>query len=507
MIVVGARGPAGPRAALHITHCTLPAAARAARPLPWGRSANSDRSGRMAPVPNRALADNIPGLRGYPLIGNIIDFQRRRTELFLRVAELGPIGYFKVGVWPVVMLNDAALAGEFLTKQGDAVERMERSRARLRPLVGNGLLVSEHELHQRQRKLMMPMFLHARIVAYARVMAQYAEEMAASWRDGEVIDLGEEMVRLTLRIVSKTLFSVDVHGEAGELSREITVALRHINETSSQILPAPVSWQTPGNRRFNQAVARMDRTLYKIIAAHRRGEPQQDIVSLLLQARGDDGAAIDEQQIRDELMTLFLAGHETTALALTWSWYVLTRHPGVYRSVRDEVRGVLGGRTPTSEDLPALPALGAAFKESLRLYPPVYLMPRQTVAPVTLGPYHLPTATTIIISPYVLHRDRRHFPDPGRFDAGRFAPDHEQRLPRFAYLPFGAGSTGCLGSHFAMMESQIILATLAQRVSFEPVSDAPIEPAPGIALRLGRPLRARVRRDPPGASDRPVSAG
>jgi cytochrome P450 len=375
---------------------------------------------------------------------------------------------------------------------------MGRSRVQLRPLVGEGLLVSEHELHKRQRKLMMPMFMHAKIVAYATVMAGYAEEMAASWKDGEVIDLGEEMVRLTLRIVSKTLFNVDVEGEAGELSREITVALKHLNESSGRILPAPASWPTRANRRFDQAVARMDRTLYRIIEAHKQGEPQEDIVSLLLQARGDDGSPIAERQIRDELMTLFLAGHETTALALTWSWYVLTQHPDVYQAAREELQRVLDGRTPTAEDLAALPVLAAAFKESLRLYPPVYLMPRQTVAPVTLGPYHLPAATAIVVSPYVLHRDPRWFPDPERFDPARFAPDQEQRLPRFAYLPFGAGSTGCLGSHFAMMEGQLILATLAQRVTLELVDDGPVAPAPAISLRLNRPLRARVRRHSPG---------
>ncbi len=344
-------------------------------------------------------------------------------------------------------------------------------------LVGNGLLTSLNDFHRRQRRLVAPAFQHRRIGAYADVMADYAERTQAEWRDGQAIDVAQEMMRLTLWVVGKTLFDADVRGEAGELGQALSTALRFANDRFTAVAAPPLSWPTPRNRQARLALARLDATIYRLIAEWRAtGEDRGDLLSMLLQAQDeDDGSFMTDAQVRDEAMTLFLAGHETTANALAWSWYLLAQHP--------EASASRFWRAPTLADLKHLPYTEMVVKESMRLYPPAPMISRQAARPIDLGGYRLPSGALVLISPYTMHRLPNYFPDPQRFDPDRWTPEFERALPRHAYMPFGGGPRICIGNQFALMEGQIILAALAQRVRFELSPGPQIAPEAVITLR------------------------
>ncbi len=441
------------------------------------------------------FSPTIPRLRGLPLLGNLLEFRSDRLATLLRLGqECGEIGIFTFGPWPAVVLNSAEYAHAVLVEHADSFQKLP-SMAFLHPLLGNGLLNSEGDFWRRQRKLAAPAFQHRRIAAYAGVMADYAERAQRTWPDGATVDVAQEMMRLTLSIVGKTLFDADVLSEAEELGAALTVALTYVNDKTSTPFPAPTSWPTPSNRRNRRAIARLDATVHRMIRERRAsGEDKGDLLSMLLLAQDEDGATMTDKQVRDEAMTIFLAGHETTANALAWAWYLLARHPEVYDRLRDEARTVLAGRTPTFADLPNLPYALRVLKEALRLYPPAYIYGRYARAAVDLGKHQLPAKTWVLISPYVLHRRPDYFPNPERFDPERFAPEAEARLPRYAYLPFGGGPRVCIGNQFALMEGQIILAALAQRVRFELVAGQRIVPQPLITLRPRGGIRMVVRR-------------
>ena len=436
----------------------------------------------------------IPVARGLPLLGNMRDFRLRRHDLLLRVSrECGDIGVYRVGPRRVVLVNSPELVHSLLVEHADEFEKSPALRRISQPVLGNGLLTSENEFHRRQRRLVAPAFQQRRIAAYAGVMADYAERIQRGWADGAEIDIAREMMRLTLWIVGKTLFDADVLGEAEELGLALTEAMQHFNRLLS--LPIPPTWPLPRNRRAMAAAARLNATVYRMIADRRRGGGDRgDLLSMLLAAQDEDGSFMTDQQVRDESMTLFLAGHETTANALAWTCYLLTQHPLVYARLRAEADAALGGRTPTLDDLPRLPYALQVLKESMRLYPPAYMFGRYAARPVQLGGYRLPAGSIVTASPYAMHRRADFFPDPERFDPERFTPEAEARLPRYAYMPFGGGQRICIGNHFALMEAQIVLAALAQRVSFALLPGQRIEPEPLVTLRPRYGLRVRVVR-------------
>jgi cytochrome P450 len=395
------------------------------------------------------------------------------------------------------MVNSPEYAHAVLVEQADSFQKLP-SFVFLKPLLGNGLLTSEGEFWRRQRKLAAPAFQHRRIAGYATVMAEYAEQCQGRWRDGETIDVAHEMMRLTLSVVGKTLFDADVLSEADEIGESITVALDYANRQTSSLLPTPMSWPTPGNMRNRRAIDRLNKTIQRLITERRAsGDDKGDLLSMLLQARDEgDGSAMNDTQVRDEAMTIFLAGHETTANALAWTWYLLTQHPAIYQRLCDEVDQVLGGRTPTFSDLPNLPYALQVFKEAIRLYPPAHVFGRYAICDVTVCDYRMPANSWVIISPYAMHRRADIFPDPERFNPDRFLPEAEKRLPRQAYLPFGGGPRICIGNHFALMEGQIMLATIVQRVRMELVPGQQVVPEPLITLRPQDGIRMRVSRRP-----------
>ena len=440
-------------------------------------------------------------VRGF---SNLLAYRNDRLAMLQRLGrECGDIGVYRFGPWAGVMVNAADYVRAVLVEHADAFQKLP-SMAFLRPLLGNGLLLSEGDFWRRQRKLIAPAFQHRRVATYADMIASYAEQAQQGWADGATIDMAHEMMRLTLRVVGKALFNAEVLSEADEVGAALTIALQYVDQQTSTLFPTPLHWPTPANRRNRAAIARLDATIHRIIRERRaalrhpsaEGQPERnsDLLAMLLLAQDEDGSTMTDAQVRDEAMTLFLAGHETTANALAWAWYLLAQHPHLYARLRAELEQVLAGRTPTFADLPNLPYTLQVLKEAMRLYPPAYLFGRYAVRAVDLEGYRLPAGTWVIISPYALQRRSDYFPDPERFDPDRFAPEAEQRIPRYAYIPFGGGPRICIGNHFALMEGQLILATLGQRVTFELAERRRVEPEPLITLRPRGGIRMRARR-------------
>jgi cytochrome P450 len=406
-----------------------------------------------------------------------------------RFAEAaGPVGSIRFGTRNIVLVNTPNLVHEVLVTQADTFHKGPALSIYSRPLLGNGLLTSEDDFHRRQRGLVAPAFAHRRVAGYAKGMAHAAERLQANWKDGETLDVAHEMTRLTLGIVGKTLFDADLLGEADDVGRALTITMRYLVDVIRSPLRLPFAWIPPWKRDVKAALVRLDATIYGLIEARRAsGQDTGDLLSMLLLARDEENggtAMMDPKQVRDEAMTLFLAGHETTANALAWTWYLLARHPEIYARVQAETDAALAGRSPTFDDLARLPYTLQVLKEAMRLYPPAYAIVRQAMQDVVIGGFRVPRGAIVLLSPYLLHHDPALFSDPETFDPGRFSPDAESARPRHAYLPFGGGPRVCIGAAFALMEGQLVLATLAQRVTFrlaEP--NRRIKPEPLITLR------------------------
>jgi cytochrome P450 len=316
-------------------------------------------------------------------------------------------------------------------------------------------------------------------------MVAYTERMLAGWHSGETRDLHADMMRLTLEIVAKTLFDADVAGQAREVGDALEEGMQTFVRRWKSIYPLPEWIPTPNNLRIKRVARRLDTILYRIIQERRAsGEDRGDLLSMLLHAQDeDDGGRMTDKQLRDEAMTLFLAGHETTANALSWALYLLTSHPEVEARLAAELRDVLGGRSPTVADLPRLRYTEMVVTEAMRLYPPVYAFGREAVQACTLGGYHVPAGMTIVMSQWVMHRDGRYFDNPEKFLPERWADGLAKRLPKFAYFPFGGGPRLCIGNGFAMMEAVLILATVAQQFRITLVPDHPVVPRTTVTLR------------------------
>lgn len=436
----------------------------------------------------------IPSLPAWPLLGNILALRKQRLALLQRISrEFGDIGAFHFGTRLVPLLNSPDLVREALVERAALVEKTATVRALAEPVLGNGVFLSEGEEHRRQRRLLAPLFQQGRVLDYAETIVKYAVRLQESWREGELVDIAGEMTRLALWIIGDVLFGADVSGEESELGAALTYTFQHFASALTNPLRPPLSWPTPGNLRARRSLARVNAMLARLIKERRqREEERPDFLSLMLRARDDD-QTLSERQARDEALSLFVAGHETTAIALTWSWYLLSQHPEIYARVQDEVDQALR-RRPTVADLPNLPYTLQVWKEAVRLYPPVYAFTRRATAPLQLGPYSIARGTSIVISPYTLHRRPHLFPDPERFDPARFSPQEEERRPRYAYLPFGAGPHICLGMHLALLESHLILTTLARHVTFEFAGPHPVQPQPLLTLRPEGAVLMRVRR-------------
>jgi cytochrome P450 len=432
-----------------------------------------------------ATATLPPGPKGYFLPGPLYRFTHDPLQFIIRTArEYGDAARFRFIKFPVYFFNRPDLIEEVLTTQGAKFIKS----ADLREggsVLGNGLLTSEGEFWRRQRRLARPAFHRERIMAYAPVITEYAEEMLRTWKSGETREIRAEMMRLTLKIAAKTLFGAALQPETVAIIGEsLAAAIRQYDARVKTGFLLKAKWSTPGNVRARKAVQKLDGVLHEVIN-HRRQAPckTDDLLSMLLEARDENGEGMNEKQLRDEVMTLLLAGHETTASALTWTFYLLAQNPDVEEELLAELRDVLRGRMPVYEDLAKLRFTESVVRESLRLYPPAWAMGRQCAEDCVIGGYDVPRSTTIYMSQWVVHHDARYFEQPDEFRPGRWAEEFHRKLPRFAYFPFGGGPRVCIGASFAMMEATLLLAGILSRFRLALAPGQRVKLWPSITLR------------------------
>jgi len=424
---------------------------------------------------------------------------RRDPLAFLtRIArEHGDVARFRMGPVELHLVNRPEWIRDVLVTHAASFHK-GRGLERAKRLLGEGLLTSEDPVHLRQRRMMQPAFHAQRIAGYAGVMVELADRLAARWKDGENRDVAAEMTRLTLAIVGRTLFDADVEAEADEIGAALTTALGLFGRTFTlpyfellDRLPLPM------NRRFERAKARIDATIARLVAERRRAPGGTDLLSLLVAASDTegDGRGMTDAQVRDEAITIFLAGHETTANALAWTWYLLAQNPEAEARLHEEVDRVLdGGRSPSAADLPRLPWTEMVLAESMRLFPPAWIIGRRAIETYAVGGFRVPRGSIVVVSQWVTHRDPRWFPDPGRFDPERFRPEAKEARPRFSYFPFGGGPRVCIGEGFAWMEGVLVLAAIARRWRLRLAPGQAIVPAPSITLRPRDGIRIVLER-------------
>lgn len=424
-----------------------------------------------------------PGPNSAKWRGNYKEFRRDPLGFMTRIArehgDVVGIRYYKYRVF--IFNNPDDIAAVLVTHNRKFIKgRALRANKRL---FGEGLLTSEGDVWRRQRRLAQPAFHRERIAGYADTMVKFAERMLQNWRAGAQLNVHDEMMGLTLAIVAKTLFDADVTKEAREIGDALEVVMQ-VNTDPRRLLFVPAWLPTPANIAMRRAARRLDRVIYRIISERRANQHDAgDLLSLLLNAQDDDGSRMTDTQLRDEAVTIFLAGHETTAITLSWTWWLLAQHPHVEAKLHDELATVLRGRAPTFDDLPRLRYLEFILTESLRLYPPAWSMVRMAIEDAEIGGYRIPAGSGVAISQYVVHRDPRFFDAPDEFRPERWEGDLAKRLPKFAYFPFGGGPRICIGNSFALMEASLVLATVAQKFRLSLVPGQRVEPLPSITLR------------------------
>jgi cytochrome P450 len=407
--------------------------------------------------------------------------------------QYGDATHLRVGRMHLFFFNHPELVREVLVTRNSSF-RKGLALQRLKIVFGEGLLTSEGELHKRQRRLAQPAFHRQRIHHCGEEMVEKALLARDRWTDGEELDVAQEMMRLTLAVVAKTLFDADVDDEADEIGDALTELMQMfpllLHPLAELIVRIPF---LPQVRRFRRALARLDRTIYAIIEERRRsGADRGDLLSMLLLATDveGDGGGMSDLQLRDETMTIFLAGYETTANALAWTWYLLARNPHIERELHRELDEVLGGRTPTPADYPRLPYTQMVLAESMRIFPPAWAIGRFAIEDLEIGPWKVPKGALVLVSQWVGHHDERFWPEPERFDPLRFTAEATAARPKMAYFPFGAGGRVCIGESFAWMEGVLLLATIAQQWRFERGPD--VDPVAFITLRPKSPMKMRV---------------
>jgi cytochrome P450 len=436
------------------------------------------------------------------------EFRRDPLGLLERLAAEGDVVRLRVPGSDAFLFNHPDLVHQVLVVEHRAFHKGPTIQA-AKMLLGESLLTSEDEWHLRQRRLIQPMFHHERISAYADAMVRRAEEVSAAWVEGAELDLRDEMARLTLAIVGETLFGADVEGErSASVTRAVSDALAMFDRAYSPAFRVLVRLPTPAMRRYRRIERDLDRVIGELIAERRAsGVAGDDLLSLLIGAR-DGGSGMTDEQVRDEALTLILAGHETTANALAWTWWLLSDHPDVEARLHAELDETLAGRPPSAADLPRLPYARAVLSESIRLRPPAWAIGRRAVRDVRIGPTDVRAGSIVVVSPWLLHHDARWWPQPEAFRPKRWISEAAADRPRSAFVPFGGGPRMCVGEPFAWMEGVLLLATIARRWRFRLVPGRTVQAQAVVTLRPrdGLPMLPGRRR-PRAAAGTPPAPG
>jgi cytochrome P450 len=437
-----------------------------------------------------------PGPKGHWLLGTLPEWRTDILGLYTRCArQYGDIVSLRMGNRRVALVSHPDGVEEVLTTRNRHYVKNFAQRM-LTPWLGNGLLLSEGEFWLRQRRLMQPAFRRERVASYADPVVALTRRMLDSWRDGETRDIHAEMTRLTLAVAARTLFDVDIADSANEVTQALMVLIDDFTTRARGLIPLPLWLPIPANFRTRRGILRLRAVIDRITAERRRAPAGHgDLLSILLQARDDegDGSHMTDEQIRDEVMTLLLAGHDTMANTLTWAWYLLATHPAAAERLVAEAEAALGDHPPTAADLPRLPFAERVVQEAMRLYPPVYAFGRQAMQDTEVMGHRIPRGWNVVMCQWVVHRDPRWFPDPERFDPDRWAEKSAQPVPRYAYFPFGGGPRICIGQTFAMIEAVLVLATIARAYQFTLDPSHPVEPKPLVTLRPRNGIRAPLR--------------
>lgn len=428
-----------------------------------------------------------PKPAGYPIVGLLPEIWKDPLQFFVNAAQLGRVVQLDLG--PRRM---------YLIHHPDDIKYVTQDNARnyikgyevVEPVLGQGLVTANGEQWLKQRRLMQPMFHRQKIAGLAHMMTDATQEMLNQWEaayatPGKPFDVASEMMRLTQTIIVRTMLSADIRANGAEIAQAFTDMLEYLNTLMFSPVSIPLAWPTPINLRFKRAIALIESTIYGILRDRRAsGRDENDLVSMLMEARDETtGEGMSDKQIRDELVTIFFAGHETTASTLSWAWYTLAQHPTIYRQLESEIDSVLGTRLPTVEDLPRLTFTRQVIDETLRLYPPAWMFAKVAVNEDAIAGYRIPAGAQIMLSPYVTHRQPEFWEAPNEFRPNRFAPGADAGRAKLAYFPFSAGPRKCIGDQFALVEATLLLAAIAQRYRMRLVPNAGVKSRPTATLR------------------------
>ena len=436
-----------------------------------------------------------PGPKGYFFLGSAPELAHDWPGFCARCArDFGDIPFYRFLHVPICQFTHPDDIETVLVRRAANFHK-SRDYSALEFILGNGLLTNDGPSWQRQRQLIQPTFRHENISAYAQIMASSAAAHLSRWRDQQTCDLHQEMAELTLDIVTKSLFGSKLSHDTRAIGTEVAAVMERFFSQAALSFLIPDGFPLPKSPRLLRSRRHLNRVIFSIIRDRRASAaPSNDLLQTLLDAHDEHGARMGDVQLRDEVMTLFLAGHETTSNALTWAWYLLAQNPAVEHALVSELDQVLAGRPPALSDLPRLPYTEMVVKESMRLYPPAWGIGRRAISDFEIGGYRIRAGTNIFILQWITHRDPRFFPDPVRFDPERWRVDPVRtgRIPRFAYFPFGGGPRVCIGAGFAMMEATLLLATIAQRYRFTRLPDPPVVPFFSVTLRPRHGLPVRI---------------
>lgn len=427
-----------------------------------------------------------PGPKSLSPLGHLFEFAQNPLAFLVDVAaEYGDIAHFKIRKRDVFLLVHPEDVQELLVSRQRQFVKNPGFQT-IKKILGEGLLSSEGDFHLRQRRMIQPIFHKHKVANYGEIMLERLVNFEKRWKDGSQVSMDQEMARLTLEIVGKALFGAEVGGRADQISTALNDAMslfHHITSPASLIRDRIPFLR---DRRFERGKERLDREIIEIIRSYRNEENDSgSLLSLLIESRDEEDpqARMTDEQIRDEALTLLLAGHETTAVALTWTWYILSQHPQVEAELLEELHRVLAGRQPDVDDIPRLTYAAQVLDETLRLYPPVYMLGRQTLEDFPVRGYTIPAGSSVIVSPFITQNDARFFPEPERFNPQRWAPENRSRLPKFAFFPFGGGQRVCIGEPFARQECILVLAALTQNWSARIVPGYHVDVLPRVTLR------------------------